>query len=91
VNGNATLSAYNQAGSVNSWNYTVQAAPPIVLKGNYLTWTNLSGVYQAGTLLTKYSANNSWGNALAVSVDSSLGIARLISSFPPVHPTIWPD
>jgi len=45
----------------------------VVLKGNYLTWTNLSGVYQAGTLLTKYSANNSWGNALAVSVDSSLG------------------
>jgi hypothetical protein len=44
-----------------------------VLNGNYLNWTNLSGVYQAGTLLTKYSANNSWGNALAVSVDSSLG------------------
>jgi hypothetical protein len=73
VNGTATLSAYSQAGSVNSWNYTVQAAPAMVLKGNYLTWTNLSGVYQAGTLLTKYSANNAWGNALGVSVDSSSG------------------
>ncbi|HQL77284.1 MAG TPA: chitobiase/beta-hexosaminidase C-terminal domain-containing protein [Verrucomicrobiota bacterium] len=73
VNGNATLSAYSQPGSVNSWNYTVQAAPPVVLKGNYVTWTNLTGVYQSGTLLTKYSANNAWGNALAVSVDSSAG------------------
>ena len=50
--GVASLSAYTQGGLTNAWNYTLQAAAPVVLKGSFPTWNG------ANSPLVLYGGND---------------------------------
>ena len=93
VNGNVALTAYSTPGQTNTWNYSVQAAPPLVLKGSFPTWGSLTSPLTLssganGQVLSKTNANTSWSGV--ASLQSSSGDCSMdTEDNSPVALTYW--